>query len=124
MDVFVGRAGSGIGRSKNGRRHFKFILLLFFFHFSNRTENTEVFCYWSVLVGLAGRSKNRRSHFKYSVQRLANELCKKFEPNRIEIGRISPLIPSRTKKENFYTNFIPFAGTAICICYTYQDPVW
>ena len=66
----VGRAG----RSKNGRRRFKLILLCFWsiisphtkFH-PNRTENTEVenFRYWSVLAGRAGRSKNGRIFFIY-----------------------------------------------------------
>ena len=51
-------------------------------------KNIEVenFPYWSVLVGRAGRSKNGCSHFKNSdsQQRLTNDLCTKFQPNRIK----------------------------------------
>ena len=60
-----------VGRSKNGRRHFKLILRCFRaiisslikFH-PNRMKNAEVenFRFWLVLVGQAGRSKNGRSH--------------------------------------------------------------
>ena len=97
LSVLVGWAG----RSKNGCRHFKLILCCFWaiisphtkFHL-NLTENTEVenFRYWSVLVGQAGRSKNGCSHFKHSesVERLTNDLCTKFKPNRMKIGQVSP----------------------------------
>ena len=58
--------------------------------YPNWTKNTEVenFRYWSVLVGRAGRSKNGRSHFKHSesVQRLTNDLCTKFKPNRTKVS--------------------------------------
>ena len=48
--------------------------------------------YWSVLVGWAGRSINGRSRFKHSecVQRLTNDLCTKFKPNRMKIDQVSP----------------------------------
>ena len=62
----------------------------------NWTKNTEVrnFHFWSILVGRAGRSKNGRSHFKHSIAawKVINDLCTKFELNRMKNGRISPFL--------------------------------
>ena len=62
-----------------------------FIKIGRKTQKLKIFT-WSVLVGRAGRLKNGRSHFKHSVsiQRLTNNLCTKFEPNRMKIGRVSP----------------------------------
>ena len=97
-DGICGESAHGL---KNGCSRFKIILCCFLPNISpstkfppNRTKNTEVenFHYWSVLVGRAGRSKKIRSHFKHSesVQRLTNDLCTKFKPNRMKIGQVSP----------------------------------
>ena len=61
-----------------------------FIQIGQKTKNN--FRYWTVLVGRAGRSKNGRSHFKHSesVQRLTNDPCTKFKPNRMKIGQVSP----------------------------------
>ena len=77
--------------------------VVFFFIFSphakfypNRIRNTEVtnFHFWSILVGRAGRSKNGRSYFKHSIAawKVMNDLCTKFELNRMKNGRISPFL--------------------------------
>ena len=82
-----------VGRSKNGRSHFKLILCCFLFIISphtkfhpNRTKNTEVrnFHLWSILVGRAGRSKNGRRHFKLILCCFCPIISPhtKFHPNR------------------------------------------
>jgi len=57
-----------------------------------KNKEVENFHFWSILVGRAGRSKNGRSHFKHSIAvwKVINDLCTKFEPNRMKIGRVSP----------------------------------
>jgi len=97
--VLVGRAG----RSKNGRRHFKFFLSCFCSIFSphtkfylNRTKNTEVrnFHFWSILVGRAGRSKNGRRHIKLILCCFCPIISPntKFHPDRMK----------NTEVENFH----------------------
>ena len=62
-----------------------------FIKIGRKTQKLKIFT-WSVLVGRAGRLKNGCSHFKHlvSIQRLTNNLCTKFEQNRMKIGRVSP----------------------------------
>ena len=82
-----------VGRSKNGRSHFKLILCCFLFIISphtkfhpNRTKNTEVrsFHFWSILVGRAGRSKNDRRLIKLILCCFCPIISPhtKFHPNR------------------------------------------
>ena len=89
------------GRSKNDYSHFELILCCFWAKISPHTKfhrnwlkNTEFgnFCYKSIFVGQVGRSKNGRSHpgHSFSNWRDINDLCSKFEPNRMKIGKVSP----------------------------------
>ena len=59
-----------------------------------KTQKLEIFHFWSILVGRAGRSKNGRSHFKHSMAawKVTNDLCTKFELNRMKNGQISPFL--------------------------------
>ena len=97
-DGICGESAHGL---KNGCSRFKLILCCFLPNISPRTKfhpnwmkNTEVenFHFWSILVGRAGRSKNGRNHFKHSEsdKRLTNDLCTKYEPNRMKNGQVSP----------------------------------